>query len=126
MKFPFCQYVSELIVGVYIFDLDFGVQVDPIKQPTKSDSVTSRHMSHRGSSSFNFHLDHGFVVFIDVQLRFTLRRTCDGRYAIHFVQLINTLFSIDRFGLGSGITNCRVGLNILYQVKCCPWLYVAP
>ena len=108
-----CQYVSELVFGVNIFDLDFGVQVDPVKQPIKSDSVTSRHMSHRGSSCFNYHLDHGFVVLIDVQLRFILRRTCDGRCAIHFVQLINRLFSIDKFGLGSGITNCRVGLNIL-------------
>ena len=85
------QHVRKLVFGVNIFDLDFGVQVDPIKQPTKSDSVSARHRSHRGTSSFNYP-DHGFVVFKDVQLRFSLRRTCVGGYVIHFVQLISPLF----------------------------------
>ena len=76
-KLPLVWIVSKLVVGVNIFDLDFGVQVDPFKQPIKCDSVTSRHMSHRGTSSFDYHFDHGFVVFKNVQMRFILRRTCD-------------------------------------------------
>ena len=46
-------------------------------------------MSHRRTSSFYYHFDHGFVVFKDVQLRFTLRRMCVGGYIIHFTQLLN-------------------------------------
>ena len=30
------QYVCELVLGVNVFDLDFGVQIDSIKQPIKS------------------------------------------------------------------------------------------
>ena len=32
-----CQYVCELVLGVNVFDLDLGVQ----KQPIKSNSVNS-------------------------------------------------------------------------------------
>ena len=49
--------VSKVVFGVNIFDLDFGIHVDPIKQPINSESVSSRHMSHRGTSSFNYHFD---------------------------------------------------------------------
>ena len=34
MKFP-CQDVCELVFGVDIFDLDFGVQINSIEQPIK-------------------------------------------------------------------------------------------
>ena len=34
-----CQYVCELVFGVNVFDLDFGVQIDSIKRPIKSNSV---------------------------------------------------------------------------------------
>ena len=98
---------SWFLVSTYLIWI-LGFQVDPVKQPIKSDSVSARHMSHRGTSSFNYHLDHGFVVFKDVQLRFSLRRTCVGGYTIHLAQLINPLFSIDMLGLAFGITNCRV------------------
>ena len=87
MKFPFGQYVSELVLGVDVFDLDFGVQINSIEQPIKSNSVGSGHMSHCWTSAFNDHLDHGFVVFKNVQMRLTLRRICVG---VH-----NPLHSID-------------------------------
>ena len=54
--------------------LDFGFLIDPINQPIKSDSLSSRHMSHCWTSSFNYHLDHSFTVL--VQLRLSLRRKC--------------------------------------------------
>ena len=28
-----CQYVCELVFGVNTFDLDFGIQIDSVKQP---------------------------------------------------------------------------------------------
>ena len=59
----FGQHVSKLVFGDNIFDLDFGFQIDPVKQPIKSNSVGSGHVSHRGTSTFNYHFDHGFVVF---------------------------------------------------------------
>ena len=58
---------------------------------------------HRGTSSFNYHLDHGFVVFKDIQLRFSLRRMCVSGNIIHFTQLFNLLSSFDMLCLGFGI-----------------------
>ena len=47
------QYVCELVFGVNIFDLDFGVWINSTKQPIKSNSVGSGHVSHRRTSAFN-------------------------------------------------------------------------
>ena len=63
-------------------------------------------MSHRRTSTFTYHFDHGFVVFKDVQLRFTLRRMCAGGYAIHLTQLLNLLSSFDMLVLRFGFKNC--------------------
>ena len=106
----FGQNVSKLVSGVNKFDLDLWFQVDSVKQPIKSDSASSRHMSHRGTSSSDYHFDHSFVVFKDVQLRLPLRRTCVGGYVIHFIQLTSPLFSSGMLGLGFGIANFPVGL----------------
>ena len=72
----FGQNVSELVFGVNIFDLDLGFQVDPVKQPIKSNSVGSGHVSHRWTSSFGYHFDHSFIVFNNVKLRLVVRRIC--------------------------------------------------
>ena len=64
----FRQHVCKLVFGIDIFDWDLGLQIDSVKEPIKSNSVGSRHMSHSRTSSFNYHFDHGFVVLIDVQL----------------------------------------------------------
>ena len=66
------QQVSELFFGVNIFDLDFWVQVDSVKQPIQRDTVDHRHVSHHWASSFDDNLDHCLVVFNNVQPRFTL------------------------------------------------------
>ena len=42
---------------------DFGVQIDSIEQPIKSNSVSPGDMSHCRASSFTDHLDHCLVVF---------------------------------------------------------------
>ena len=69
-----CQHVCELVLGVNVFDLDFGVQIDSIKQPIKSNSVGSGNMSHCKASSLYDHLDHCFVVFKEIQQSFLTRR----------------------------------------------------
>ena len=66
-EIPFGQDVCELVFGVDVFDLDFGVQINSIEQPIKSNSVGSGDVSHCGTSSFNDHLDHCFVVFQHIQ-----------------------------------------------------------
>ena len=68
------QYVSELVFGVNIFDLDCGVQVDPVKQPVKRNSVGSRYVSHCWTRALDDHLDHCFIIFKNVEPRTRLRR----------------------------------------------------
>ena len=78
-----CQYVCELVLGVNVFDLDLGVQIDSVEHPIKRNSVGSGHVSHCWTSSFDNHLDDSFVVFKNVQLRLALRRMCVGGYVIN-------------------------------------------
>ena len=68
------QNVCELIFGVNVLSLNVGIQIEPIKQPVKSNSVGSGNMSHCTTSSLYDHLDHCFVVFKDVQQSFLPRR----------------------------------------------------
>ena len=58
---------SELVFGVDVFDLDFGVQINSIEQPIKSNSVSSGDVSHCRTSAFNNHLDHSFIVLKHIQ-----------------------------------------------------------
>ena len=74
IPFITCEISLELVLGVNVFDLDLGVQIDSIEQPIKSNSVGSGNMSHCGASSLYDHLDHCFVVFKDVQQSFLARR----------------------------------------------------
>ena len=69
-----CQYVCELVLGVDVFDLDLGIQIDSIKHPIKSNSVGPGNMSHCKASSLYDYLDHCFVVFKDIQQSFLTRR----------------------------------------------------
>ena len=69
-----CQHVSELVLGVNVFDLDLGVQIYSIKQLIKSNSVGSGNMSHCKASSFYDHLDDCSVVFKHIQQSFLARR----------------------------------------------------
>ena len=69
-----CQYVCELVLGVNVFALNLGVQIDSIKQPIKNNSVGSGNMTHCRTALLYDHLDHCFVVFKDVQHSFLPRR----------------------------------------------------
>ena len=61
------QYVCELVFGVNVFDLDFGVQIDSIEQPIKSNSVSSRNVSHCRTSAFHNHFNYSFIVLKHIQ-----------------------------------------------------------
>ena len=51
-EIPLCQDVCELVFVVGVFDLDFGVQINSIEQPIKSNSVSSGDVSHCRTSAF--------------------------------------------------------------------------
>ena len=53
-EIAFRQNVCELVLGINIFDLDFGTQFD---------SVGSGHVSHRRTSVFYNHFDYCLNVF---------------------------------------------------------------
>ena len=91
--------ISIVVDGVNIFDLDFGVQVDSVKQPVQRDSVGSGHVSHHWTSSFDDHLDHCLVVFKNVQMRFTLRRSCVVGHVIQIWLLLHSGYFSLNFAL---------------------------
>ena len=62
----FGQNVSKFIFGVDAFDLDFGIQIDSIKQPIKW-NVSPGNMSHCRTPSSDNHLNHCFVFFEHIQ-----------------------------------------------------------
>ena len=90
-KLPLVSMSASRFFGINIYDLVLVIQIDCVEQPVKSNSVGSAHMSHRRTSSFNYHLDHGFVVFNSVQSRFIVRRMCVGGRITHFTELLNSL-----------------------------------
>ena len=62
-------YVSKLVSGVEVFDIDLWVKIDPVKQAIQSNSVRSRYVSRRRTSAFDNHLDDRFIVFKNVNQR---------------------------------------------------------
>ena len=58
-----CHNVCELVLGVDVSDLNHWIQIDS-KQPVKSNSVGSGHVSHRWTSAFDDRSDHCFVVLM--------------------------------------------------------------
>ena len=65
---------ASWVIGVNIFEMDFGVQVGSVKQPINRNSVGSGYVSHCRASSLYDHLDHSFVVFKNVKYGARLRR----------------------------------------------------
>ena len=51
-----CKIPMVRIFGVDAFDLDFGIQINSIEQPIKSNSVSSGNVSHCRTSAFDNHL----------------------------------------------------------------------
>ena len=67
-----------MVFGVNVTDLDFWVQIDPVKQPIQSNSVGTGHVSHCGTSTFDNHFDHRLIVLKDVQHSTGIRILCIG------------------------------------------------
>ena len=86
VKFP-CQYVSELVFGVDVLDLNFGAQIKSVKQPIKSNSVGSGNMSLCWTSAFDDHCNHGFVILKDVQHCTESRKLRVRRQTVNSVQV---------------------------------------
>ena len=73
---------SWLLVSTYLIWI-LVVQIDPVKQPIKRDSVGSAHVSHRRTSAFHSHLDYCFITFKNVKHGFEVRRFCVCDNAVH-------------------------------------------
>ena len=73
MKFPLVKMSASWFLVVDVFDLDFGVQINSIEQPIKSNSVSSGNVSHCRTSAFHNHFDYSFIVLKHKQLSFLAR-----------------------------------------------------
>ena len=67
---------GEMVLGIHVFGLDFGVQVDSTKNPLERKSVSSAHVSHRRTSDSINHLDKGSIVFENVTQGAEARTFC--------------------------------------------------
>ena len=101
------EKMIPLIAGVNLFDLDFGLIIDSVKQPVKRDSLGSGHVSHRRTSALNDHLDHCFIFFRNVQLKLRIEKSSAlVDIVIHIRQLIH--FSVTgsfRYGIWVGASD---------------------
>ena len=113
------QYVCELVFGVTVFYLDFGVQIDSIKKPIKSNPVGSGNMSHCRASSLYDHLNHFFVVFKHIQQSFLMRRLDVWRNTIYLIQNDCSLRSlagpVTFVTVHNGLQRSIMGLNRVFQ-----------
>ena len=62
-----CQDVCELVFDVDVLDLDLWVKINSIKQPIKSNSMSSGNMSHCWTPAFHNHFDHSLIVLKHIQ-----------------------------------------------------------
>ena len=62
MKFPLVRMSASWVFDVDVLDLDFWIQIDSIKQQSKSNSVGSGDVSHCRTSAFHNHFDYSFIV----------------------------------------------------------------
>ena len=53
--------ISELFVGVDIFDLDLWIQVNLVRQPVQVNTVNLGNMFHGWTTAFDDHLERGIV-----------------------------------------------------------------
>ena len=62
----FGQEVSELALGVHIFDLDHWIKINPVEKPVKCNSVNARNVTHCRTSFFYYHLYDRLFVFKEI------------------------------------------------------------
>ena len=68
VKLPLVKMsASWCLVSRYRSNLNFRIKINPVNQPIQRNSVGSWHMSHCGTSAFDYHLNHGFINLKDIQ-----------------------------------------------------------
>ena len=72
----FSQHVCELVFELDEFDLDYQVQIDPVKRPIERNSLGSSHVAHRRTSAFNNYLDFCVIVFKNTKQGTEARQFC--------------------------------------------------
>ena len=81
-EITFTQHVSELVFGVNIIDLFYGVQINSVKQPNETLCYRDTRLIV-GLPALYGRFDHSFIIFKNMQLSFELRRTCVCDNVIH-------------------------------------------
>ena len=83
----FCKDVCKLcLVSTYLIWI-FGVQINAVKQPIKSNSVGFGYTSHCWTPAFDYHLNDGFVILKDVQHRTKSRKLRVRWHTVNIVQI---------------------------------------
>ena len=74
------QYVSKLISGAEVFDLNLWIKIDPVNRPIKRNSEGFGYVSHRQTFAFDDHLEDRFVLFRmkGDELRRSYRKSSDA------------------------------------------------
>ena len=93
------------LVSMYLIWIKVRVQVDSVKNPIKSNSVGSWHMSHCRTSPLCDHLDHCFVVFKDIQHGGRLRKFNVRKQFVNVKQNRTVVLGWN-FGLVLGVLAC--------------------
>ena len=94
---PLCGHIlgdvlaeRQLVCAAVLFSVVLWlIQINSIKQPTKSNSVSPGNMSHCRTSAFYDHLDHRFIVFEHIQQSFLMRRQDVGGNTINIIQCVD-------------------------------------
>ena len=99
--------------GVDIPNLNFRIQVNPVKQPIKSNSVGSWNMSHCWTPAFDYHLNHGFSVLKNEQNCTRMRKIHVRRHTVNMIQIKNVVLG---WNLGL-VLRVLVWCGIMQQVS---------
>ena len=100
----------------------FGVQVNSVKQPVKSNSVGSGHVSHCWTSAFVDHFNHCFVILKNIQHRTKSRRLRVRRNMINITQIKLSCWVGPWFGFGCAcLMWCYATSFLVFDLWCC-WI----
>ena len=107
----FChRFEAAYQTGISVSNLNCRIEINPVKQPIQSNSVGSWHMSHCWTSSFDYHLNNGFIVLKDHSIG---TRMCSAWWNVINVGQIE-------MGVRGWNLFLRVWLSVCRQVS--PWL----
>ena len=118
VKCPFVNvFAIWCLVSMYLIWI-LGSKNNPIKQPIQSNPVGSSHMSHCWTSAFDYHRDHSFVVFKNIEHRNGLRNFDARRHNINMKQFRTTVLG---WSFGLILLSCARH-DAVPQVSLCWWI----